>query len=347
MVLDERKNQILDIVISEYISTGEPVGSKTLIEKSKLRVSSATIRSEMLELEKMGLLCKPHTSAGRIPSQLGLKQFAEKSINRYSLTEDDLRILVPAVRASVGLIEEIKEASARLAEFSGCAVFTASPLSEDGCFTFEVMPAGRKTIAIMAVSASGSVKSVFTKVEKDIGTEDAQKLTNILNSVFSGFPVNEINGLRVMLFKDEVSKNFPEYSCVIVPVVDLVRSIKSYELCISGSSNLLSYPEFANIETAREYMQLLDDRREDIIDELLQTSDGDIDIKIGEDAHLLKTTPTGIVSAKVNSGIPIVIGVLGPARMNYSKIIAGCKHVILQLRKRNDSDAEIQNMERQ
>ncbi len=82
MELDERKNQILDIVISEYISTGEPVGSKALIEKSKLNVSSATIRSEMLELEKMGLLCKPHTSAGRIPSQKGLKQFAEKSINR-------------------------------------------------------------------------------------------------------------------------------------------------------------------------------------------------------------------------------------------------------------------------
>ena len=208
MVLDERKNQILDLVISEYISTGEPVGSKTLIEKSKINVSSATIRSEMLELEKMGLLCKPHTSAGRIPSQKGLKQFAEKSINRYSLTEDDLHILVPAVKASVGLIEAIKDASVRLAEFSGCAVFTASPLSEDGKFTFEVTPAGKKAIAIMAVSSSGAVKSVFTKVDREITANDAQKLTNILNSAFAGFPVNEINGVRVMLFKDEVT-TFP------------------------------------------------------------------------------------------------------------------------------------------
>ncbi len=340
MVLDERKNQILDLVISEYISTGEPVGSKTLIEKSKINVSSATIRSEMLELEKMGLLCKPHTSAGRIPSQKGLKQFAEKSINRYSLTEDDLHILVPAVKASVGLIEAIKDASVRLAEFSGCAVFTASPLSEDGKFTFEVMPAGKKAIAIMAVSSSGAVKSVFTKVDREITANDAQKLTNILNSAFAGFPVNEINGVRVMLFKDEVTKNIPELNCVIVPVVDLVQSIKSYELCISGSSNLLSYPEFANIETAKEYLQLLD-RRDDIIDELLQTSDNGIDIKIGDDSHLLKTTPAGIVSAKINNRIPIVIGVLGPARMNYSKIIAGCKHVVLQLRERTDSDEEI------
>ncbi|MBQ1862528.1 MAG: heat-inducible transcription repressor HrcA [Clostridia bacterium] len=340
MVLDERKNQILDLVISEYISTGEPVGSKTLIEKSKINVSSATIRSEMLELEKMGLLCKPHTSAGRIPSQKGLKQFAEKSINRYSLTEDDLHILVPAVKASVGLIEAIKDASVRLAEFSGCAVFTASPLSEDGKFTFEVTPAGKKAIAIMAVSSSGAVKSVFTKVDREITANDAQKLTNILNSAFAGFPVNEINGVRVMLFKDEVTKNIPELNCVIVPVVDLVQSIKSYELCISGSSNLLSYPEFANIETAKEYLQLLD-RRDDIIDELLQTSDNGIDIKIGDDSHLLKTTPAGIVSAKINNRIPIVIGVLGPARMNYSKIIAGCKHVVLQLRERTDSDEEI------
>ena len=337
VALDDRKKQILDIVISEYISTGEPVGSKALIERSGLNVSSATIRSEMLELEKMGLLCKPHTSAGRIPSEEGLRLFAKDSINRYSLTEDDLRLLVPAVRASVGLIEAMKDAATRLAEFSGCTVFTASPLYEDGCFTFEVMPAGRKTIAIMAVSASGSVKSVFTRVEKDISVDDAQKLSNILNSVFAGFPVNEINGVRVMLFKDEMNRFCPEYSCVILPVVDLVNSIKSYELCISGGSNLLSYPEFSNIETAREYMQLLD-RREDILDELLQTDDDGIDIKIGEDAHLIKTTPTGIISARTKHKIPIIVGVLGPARMNYSKIIAGCKHDILQLREHTDID---------
>ena len=340
MVLDERKNKILNMVISEYISTGEPVGSKALIEKSDLNVSSATIRSEMLELEKMGLLCKPHTSAGRIPSQEGLRQFAKESINRYSLNEEDLKILVPAVKASVGLIEAIKDASVRLAEFSGCTVFTASPLYEDGCFTFEVMPAGRKTIAIIAVSASGTVKSVFTKVDKDISGEDAHKLTEILNSVFAGFPLNEINGVRVMLLKDEMSKLCPEYSCVIVPVVDLVKSIQSYELCISGGSNLLSYPEFSNIEAAREYIQLLD-RREDILDELLQTTDDEIDIRIGEDAHLIKSTPTGIISAKINHKIPIIVGVLGPARMNYSKIIAGCKHVILQLRERTDEEFEM------
>lgn len=331
-MLDARKKKVLESVIDTYLATGEPVGSKTLLDRFDLNVSSATIRSEMLELEKMGFLCKPHTSAGRIPSSDGLKYYVRNSSDTYSLTDSDLQNLIPAFKSCVGLIESIRATAGKLAEFSGCTVFTASPVYGNGMFTFEVMPAGKRTLGIMAVSSSGTVKSVFTKVDHDVTAEDANKLASILNSVFAGFPVNQIGSVRIMLFRDEVEKAAPSYQCVILPVTELVEQIKSYELFISGSEKVLSYPEFSNVQAAQEYIEMLN-RRDDILDELLETDpDSDVVVRIGSESRLLKTVDASVVSVSgARYEIPIVIGVLGPSRMNYSRIIAGCKHAALML----------------
>lgn len=336
-MLDERKKTILRSVISTYISTGEPVGSKALLDMADLNVSSATVRSEMLELERLGLLCKPHTSAGRIPSEEGLRYYVRSLQDEtYSLDERDLRLLVPAFGSCVSLVEMIKSASHCLADFTGYTVFSAAPTHSDGHFTFEVMRAGKNTLAIMAVSSTGTVKSAFTRVDTDISENDIDRLTKILNGVFAGFPVNEIGSVRVMLFKTELEKGCPKLTCVIAPVVNLVNKVKSYELFISGSSNLLSYPEFSNIEAARCYMEFLGDH-ESILEELLSGKE-DLSVKIGHENRLLGEMNTSVVSVNCKAKIPIVFGILGPSRMDYSKIIAGCKHVVLQLKEQIDDE---------
>ncbi|MGN0988795.1 MAG: heat-inducible transcriptional repressor HrcA [Eubacteriales bacterium] len=338
MDLDERKKRILDSVISSYIATGEPVGSKTLLDSLELGVSSATVRSEMNELEKLGYLCKPHTSAGRIPSEDGLRYYVKTSLNQYTLDERDLKMFMPAFRSCVGLLEMIRSASSCLAEFSGCTVFSASAAGGDNKFTFEVMPAGKRTLAIMAISDTGTVKSVFTKADDDVTAEDAQKLTKLLNKIFANFPVNQIGGVKVMLFRDEVDRNCPKMSCVVAPVISLVDKIKSYELYISGSEKLLSYPEFSNVEAAKEYFSLLS-RHEDILGQLLEAEkNGDINVRIGEENKILKNLHASVISVGSDAKIPIVIGVLGPTRMNYSKVIAGCKHVMLSLQEHIDKE---------
>ena len=331
MELDSRKKRILDSVISSYISTGEPVGSKTLLDNMDLNVSSATVRSEMNELEKMGYLCKPHTSAGRIPSEEGLRYYVNSSLDKYTLDERDLKMFMPAFRSCVGLLETIRSASACLAEFSGCTVFSAASSGGDGRFTFEVMPSGKRTVAIMAISDTGAVKSVFTKMDQDVTAEDCAKLTKLLNNVFADYPVSQIGGVRIMLFRDEVDRNCPRMSCVVVPVANLVDKIKSYELIVSGSEKVLSYPEFSNVEAAKEYFSLLS-RHEDILSQLLDAEkSGDIHVSIGHENKLLGKLRASVVSVSGQARIPIVIGVLGPARMDYSKVIAGCKHVMLSL----------------
>ena len=335
-MLDDRKQKILRSVISTYIATGEPVGSKALLDMAELHVSSATVRSEMLELERLGLLCKPHTSAGRIPSEEGLRYYVQALDNTYQLDERDLRILVPAFGSCVSLIEMIKSASHCLADFTGYTVFSAAPTHSDGHFTFEVMRAGKNTLVIMAVSSTGTVKSVFTRIETEISAEDIERLTKILNGVFSGFPVNEIGSIRVMLFKSELEKGCPKLTCVIAPVVNLVNKVKSYELFISGGSNLLSCPEFSNINAARQYMDFLNEH--DVILEELLSGNGDLSVKIGHENKLLGEMNTSIVSVNCNAKIPIVFGILGPSRMDYSKIIAGCKHVVLQLKEQIDGE---------
>lgn len=335
-MLDERKKSILHSVISAYIATGEPVGSKTLLDMAELNVSSATIRSEMLELEKLGMLCKPHTSAGRVPSEEGLRYYVRSLQDKYVLDERDLKLLVPAFRSCVSLIEMIKSASHCLADFSGYTVFSAAPTYSDGKFTFEVMPAGKKALAIMAVNSTGTVKSVFTRIDEEITSGDTERLTKILNSVFAGFPVNEIGSIRVMLFKSELEKGCPKLNCVIAPVVNLVNKVKSYELYISGSSNMLSYPEFSSIEAARQYLDFLGNHDE-ILEELLSSQD-EVSVRIGHENKLLGDMNTSVVSVTCNTKIPIVIGILGPSRMDYSKIIAGCKHVVLQLKEKIDDE---------
>ena len=335
-MLDDRKKTILKSVISTYIETGEPVGSKALLDMSELNVSSATIRSEMLELEKLGLLCKPHTSAGRIPSEEGLRYYVQSLDNAYQLNERELKLLVPTFSSCVSLIEMIKSASHCLADFTGYTVFSAAPTYSDGRFTFEVMRAGKNTLAIMAVNSNGGVKSVFTRVDTEVSDDELQRLTRILNGVFAGFPVSEIGSIRVMLFKSELEKGCPKLTCLIAPVVNLVNKVKSYELFISGSTNLLSCPECANIDAARHYMEFLSDH-EIILEELL-SGQGDLSVKIGHENKILGDLNTSIVSVNCNAKIPIIFGILGPSRMDYSKIIAGCKHVVLQLKEQIDDE---------
>ena len=139
-----------------------------------------------------------------------------------------------------------------------------------------------------------------------------------------------------MLFKSELEKGCPKLTCVIAPVVNLVNKVKSYELFVSGSSNLLSCPEFSNIEAARQYMDFLNEQ--DVILEELLSMNGDFSVKIGHENKLLGEMNTSVVSVNCNSKIPIVFGILGPSRMDYSKIIAGCKHVVFQLKEHIDGE---------
>ena len=330
--MDDRKRKILSSVVNVYIKTGEPVGSKALLETEDLGVSSATIRNEMNNLEQAGYLCKPHTSAGRVPSNMGYRYYVKTSLLPYKLSKTEKAFLSSKLECCAGLTPTIKVLAEHLADFSHCTVFAVSPSCYGGVFTFEIVLSGRKTLALMAISAGGSVKSCFAKLKEEPKKEDITRLSAILNSVLSGFPVEQIGDIRMLLLETEIRKNCENMVEIVEPMRNLIEQIKAYELHISGSANLLMYPEFANIETAREYMNMLSSH-EKITRQLLKTSDSKkINIFIGDDNSLMAIDNTSIIAATCTGKIPVVFGLMGPTRIDYAKLSAGCEYITEELK---------------
>ena len=331
MELDSRKNFILTAVVRTYIRTGEPVGSKSLLENESLNVSSATIRNEMSDLERMGYLCKPHASAGRVPSNEGYRWYVEHALGQYSLTPDEQKELELSHQLC-GLLSTVREACSRLADFTECTTFAVTPTCHDGIFTFEVLPSGKRTLAILAVGAGGSVKTGFAKTEEDVGETKAKEIADVLNSVLSKFPVAQIGKVRMMLLESEMRKRCPGFDEVTRTVRQLVEEIQSYELTIGGSSNLLSYPEFSDISTARRFIDALGER-EQITEAILDGhEENPFKIRIGNENRIFDNSEASLITIDCDAKIPLVFGVIGPKRMDYARMEAGCRFLTQMLK---------------
>jgi|GEM_PF-2384000 len=338
MDLDERKRRILNEIVNYYIQSGEPIGSKTLIDRGFFNISSATVRNEMLELEQLGYLAKPHTSAGRVPSNEAFKFYVANSLSEYNLTETDKQDLEKASAKYVGLQKIISDLSDNIAAFTGCTIFAVSPTYNQGVYTFEVLPSGKKSLAIMAISSNGNVKSVFERFDKDVTAVDAVILTKILNNTLSGFSVENIGNVRLMIVEHEIKSQCPHLSGISEALTGLVEQIKSYELHISGSVNLLSFPEFASIQDARKFIEILN-QHEQITEALLETSSlNEIVIKIGSENKIFDNPNACMVSMNCDAKIPVIMGIIGPTRMDYSRIITGCNYVLKLMKSIIDSE---------
>lgn len=331
MELDARKKLILSAIVSAYIETGEPVGSKTLLVRENLGVSPATVRNEMSELERLGYLKKTHTSSGRIPSNSGYR-FYVGTLTPYRLTQRERANLNNPFETSASLEELLEASTNKLAAFSGCTVFGISPNCPDGIYQFEVLPAGKRILAIMVIASGGSVKNYFYRAQVDVTQEDASILTKIMNSVFSGFPIDQIGSVRMMLLEHEIKTHCPNHRGIVDTVKKILAGVRDYELHIGGTENLLSYPEFSDIETARGFIGMLS-TREQILDALLANRPNDeIEIRIGAENGLFNSPHASLITLFCDKKIPIMLGLVGPTRMDYARTIAGCNHILTHLK---------------
>ena len=334
MELDERKRVILKTVINAYIRTGEPVGSKALAGMEDLHVSSATIRNEMSDLEKLGYLMKPHTSAGRVPSGEGYRYYVMNALHSYRLTQRDTDRLISDVRRA-GLHNTVEDSAQKLADFSECAVFAVNPVCTGGAYSFGLMPVGKSSVALLAISGVGSVKTGFIKTENEFDQKTLQGISSVLNTVLSGVALEQINKSRLELLKKAIEENFADASGIADAAAELLEELKSYELTICGGTNPLSYPEFSDIEVAKKYINMLSKKHE--IKNVLLSAPAekeDFSVLIGEENPFFPYPDAGLVRVGCDSKIPVVFGVMGPARMNYARLKAGCSYIVSQLKHR-------------
>ncbi len=340
MELSERKRKILNTIINEYISSAEPIGSRHIAKHADLGLSSATIRNEMADLEEMGFLEQPHTSAGRIPSDKGYRFYVNELMGGYEATQQDIDMLAAAMSVKIGQFDKaIRQVSMLLSQMTNYTAFLMTPEIKHGAIkTIELIPIDDTSMLIVLVTNEGIMKNKRVLIPKGIDREYIPEISIILKAKLSGLSLNEIGVKKINEIKNALGQNGE----LLFPVIEFISEIiddiqKENDVYLSGVSNIFNFPEYRDIDRAKEFIEFLDDKNS--ITQAIVNSDEDDDrvihIKIGKENDMDIMQNSSLVTANYRLGGRTVgkIGIIGPTRMNYSKVVANINQISKYLEK--------------
>lgn len=332
MELGDRKKKILDIVVSSYIKDGEPVGSKTVADSLGLEISSATIRNEMAALEELGFLHQPHTSAGRVPSVKGYREYVDKIMKYHKLSENDYDAINGFIGKLKGELATLSESFAlKASEITGCAAVAITPVSGGVVRMFEAVVAGKRLLAIIAISGSGMVRTKICVTDCDADNEKAAVLTKILNSVFAGVNPEQIGELRLVMLDNEMSKYCPDLKGLLVSVIDLINELKGYDIYVGGESLVLSFPELSNAQKAKNLMNTLH-KRDELTKIIFEKPNGGISIDVFAETGENDVKDISMISAGYKFGEQNgFLCAFGPTRLDYARVKAQMDYFVKTL----------------
>lgn len=324
---EDRKFIILNAIIHDYIKTAEPVGSRTLEKKYKLGVSSATIRNEMSDLEDMGLLIKPHTSAGRIPSTTAYRLYVDNFMKKNALDEK-IRDVVKAEYENYmfELNKTIEQTLNILTKMTNYTSLVMAPrLSSLNVKDVKLVYIEEKRVMIIVVTKEGLIKNAEIRLKDSVTLEQLEKINNFLISIIRNRPANEVIELLGKAI-DGLSEDENRILSEIMPVFrSLVEKAHSSKIYSKGVSKILNYPEFEDLEKAKHFIDSVNskDKLENAILSAVD-DDKDIHIVIGNENKVEDFSDCSIITAdyKLNGKTIGTIGVIGPTRMNYDYAIS-------------------------
>lgn len=333
MEIDERKIKILHAIINDYIYTGEPVGSRTIAKKYDLGVSSATIRNEMADLEDMGYIEQLHTSSGRKPSDKGYRLYVDKLMPIRQLSkEEELIIKEYLINAALFEVDKVvKQTSALLSELTKLTCIVKSPSVKKSCVkALQLVGIDKNSVLMVLVTDSGLIKNNIIKMDMVPSSSQLLTLSNILNERLRDLSLEEINLVVINNLK-KYTQGFEELIDSVLSALYETLSQEDYSnLHMEGTTNIFNYPEYNDISKAREFLSLVYNK--DNMISLLKGGE-DISIKIGEENFVKEAKDCSFISAVYRIGNrPLgTIGVIGPTRMDYSKVTSIMVEVINKL----------------
>ncbi len=335
MELSERKKAILQAIIEDYIASAEPVGSRNIAKNHDLGLSAATIRNEMADLEEMGYLDKPHTSAGRIPSEMGYRFYVDSLMHRYSLTMEEIANLQSSMDRKYNQLENVvSEISDIISKATNYPAIVELPVAQKSRLrSVKMMLIERGSVLIVVVTDAGVVRNRHMKVSGDIDYEVVDSISEFLSGQLTGLSADDFTPARLMLIYEAMASYGDFLKTVIEFVLECLGNSQS-RVYIGGASNILNNPEFENIERAREFLSFID-RKENVSEmlNLLETADSNISIKIGSENAVPEMRDTSLVVANYNVGGKLhgKIGIIGPKRMNYARVVSSLELINSQL----------------
>ena len=322
--LSERKKTILKAVVEAHIEGGEPVGSKYVVQNGLLTCSSATIRNEMAELEQMGYLEQPHTSAGRVPSELGYRFYVDMLVNQYETVTNEVAQVNQVLKAKMGEIDQILDTASRLASkltnYTGIAIKPKA--SSVTMSRYEVIALDSNNFAIVMITSHGAVKTKKAKTVESFSEDGAAKLTALLNAHLCGLSADKITLPLIIQIEKAMGEDGFLVNAAVKCIYDVMSELDGGELRYSGINNLLNYPEYSDTQQLSQLLGTLEEK-EEILDLVSEADSDNINVLIGSESSVKVMNGSSLVfkPIKKNGRTVGVIGVLGPLRMDYKNVL--------------------------
>lgn len=332
-MLDDRKKKVLQAIVEEYINTAEPVSSNSLTNGYDLNYSSATIRNEMADLEKKGYLDKTHTSSGRIPSEKGYRYYVDELIKDDDISLEEIKYISSKLETKVNEIEELTKITANtISEVTHYTTLSIGPKNDEQIIEeIKFVPLGQRMIMAVILTHNGLVKETIIKFDEDITEKQVETVNYMFNQKLKGKPLETIKGpLEDYLF-DEMT-----YSVnVIKPIIEQIKKAieEDSKIYLEGTNKLFELPEFNSLEVAKNFVNILD--KKDLVEDMLESGLAeDINVYIGEENQKDELKDFSIITFKHKVGNKDLgtIGIIGPKRMDYSKVISVMKYINKKLK---------------
>ncbi|MGE4483782.1 MAG: heat-inducible transcriptional repressor HrcA [Oscillospiraceae bacterium] len=330
MDISERKKTILRAIIDDYIETAEPVGSKSIAQDAGLGLSSATIRNEMSELEAMGFLEKPHTSAGRIPSPQGYRIYVNELMRRHKLsleeTEEINRGLRQRMQQLDRIITDAGRLTSRLTNYPAYALATVA--QQVTISRFDLICVEPNTFIIVVMLSNHSVKNKLVHIPGSIDQDMLIKLSTVFNASFTGITDDKITPKLIDAIERATRDTVGLVAVIASFAIEVLGEMKNSEAYLTGASQFLQYPEFRDVSKAHRILDYLSDESE-LLKLPTPEEESDLKITIGPENLADELKDSSLVVARYNAGDSMqgLIGVVGPTRMNYSRVAARLSYI--------------------
>ncbi len=328
MELDERKTKILQAVIRNYLETGEPVGSRTISKYTDLNLSSATIRNEMADLEEMGYILQPHTSAGRTPSDKGYRFYVDTMMEAKEREVVEMKEML--LERQDKMEQVLQRVAKVLAQNTQYATMISAPKMAGNKVKFvQLSRVDEGQILAVIVVEGNVIKNNILTVREELSDETLLKLNLLLNTNLTGLSISEINLGMISAMKQQAGIHSDIVGEVIDAVADAIKAEEDLEIYTSGTNNIFRYPELADQEKASELINTFEEKEqlENLLNQDFDSDNTGIQVYIGNESPVSSMRDCSVVTAtyELGDGMRGTIGIVGPKRMDYDKVVGTLK----------------------
>ncbi len=332
--LSERQIKILNVIIRTYMQTGDPVGSRTISKASDLNLSSATIRNEMSDLEEMGFIMQPHTSAGRVPSDKGYRFYVDRLMLEKDREISEMKEFV--IEKTEKMEQVLRNVAKLLATNTNYATVVSAPQTHGGKVKFIQLSAVNEQQVLATIMLDGNiVKTKIIHTEEEVDQETMLKLNILLNGSLNGLALEQINLVTIARLKEQAGIHSEVIGSVLDAVAEAVQEDEELEIYTSGTTNIFKYPELSDSQSASELLSAFEEKEElrDLFAGSEEDSETGIQIYIGNESPIQRMKDCSVVTAtyELGEGIHGTVGIVGPKRMDYEMVVDNLRMLKKQL----------------